>query len=98
MENSENSFDVGGVYKHRLIDDSVFICVPHYSDKIGKIVQYKKEGDRYNKTFNTYFLNCYITEDLKEVFVCRENYEMLGYINKSYKLSEDREYIYEIRT
>ena len=84
-----------GVYRLKGNKDSIFICIPSAETSIGKLVQYKNNGKMYEKTGISYFLNCYQEDDIKSLFLNRDNYDMLGMIGNNFVISEDELYILE---
>ena len=81
-----------GVYCLNAISakDMLFVCVPCSGAHVAKLVQYKHTSKGvYKKTGISYFLNGYKTDDIKSMFLRRENYEILGRIGSNYCLSED---------
>ncbi len=87
-------FVKNGVYKlNNCNEDFIFICVPAAGNCMGKLVQYKNNGNIYEKTGVNFFLNCYIEGDIKSLFLNRDNYEMLGLIGENFVLSEDEQQI-----
>jgi hypothetical protein len=75
------------------------LCVSTTSIQIGKLVQYRtdtprKPGSMYEKTGVTYFLDCFYEDDVKSIFVKRENYELVGKVGFDYELSSNGQYLY----
>lgn len=91
---TNNYFIKDGVYKFNLTnEDIIFVCVPSGGTSIGKLVQYENNGNMYEKTGITYFLNCFCDGDIKALFVNRSNYEMLGMLGHNYVMSDDDYFI-----
>lgn len=90
-----NCFVADGVYTLNMIsdDDIIFVCTPSTGSTIGKLVQYKWNGNLYAKTGVSYFLNRYNSDDIKSVFLKRENYEIIGSLCQNFVMSDDEEYI-----
>ena len=85
-----------GLYKFKDIrdNDSLFLCEAVEGNNIGKLVVFKKISERlYKRTKVSYFLNAYIKGDIKELFIRRANYDMVGMINNNYRFNESKEYI-----
>lgn len=81
-----------GVYKfNNSEDDFVFVCMPAMDSIMGKLVQYRNNGNIYEKTGVNFFLNCYIEGDIKSLFLNRENYEIIGMIGQNFVLSKDEQ-------
>jgi len=88
--NLNEYFVKNGVYKlNNYSEDSIFICMSTAGDTIGKLVQFDLHDGIYEKTNNTYFLNSYMENDIKSLFVKRENYEMLGMLEQNFVINED---------
>ena len=86
-------FVKNGIYKLNNTDDEfIFLCTSS-SQSIGKLVQYKLNGSLYEKTGVTYFLNSYHEGDVKSLFVCRENYDIIGMLGQNFVLSDNEQYI-----
>lgn len=83
-----------GVYKLNGISDYLFLCTS-CNNTIGKLVQYiyNKDIDTYEKTSITYFLNFYSEDDVKSLFLRRQNYEIVGMLNKNFMLSDDASFL-----
>ena len=47
----------------------------------------------YEKTGVSYFLNSYNENDIKSIFLKRENYEMLGMIGQNFVMSDNEEFV-----
>lgn len=101
MDNEENIdyFIRDGVYRMNGFDEYLFLCVSTTSIQIGKLVQYRtdtprKPGSIYEKTGVTYFLDCFYEDDVKSIFVKRENYELVGKVGFDYELSSNSQYLY----
>ena len=93
-----NSFVSNGVYAYKGIYDCVWVCQPCYEDVIGKLVQYKKSSKTtFEKTELVYFLNSYFEDDVKSLFLKRENYDMIGLVGKNFELSADTDKTYLVR-
>lgn len=91
-------FRCKGVYSFKDNRDVVFVCLPSANNLIGKLVQYKKcSNTLFEKTNIAYFLSIYFDDDIKSVFVNRENYDMIGLVGNNFTLSEDDEQQYLIR-
>lgn len=92
-----NYFVQDGVYKMKSCEDYIFICMSSANTSIGKLVQYKYDEDKklYVQTGNTYFLNTYMENDIKTLFLKRENYDMVGLLGQNFVLSDDELYILE---
>ena len=92
-----NTFIDGGVYKLKNTqNDIIFIC-KSVCNSMGKLVQYYCEevtpkNKLYTKTGNSYFLNSYVSGEFKELFLKRENYDMVGKLDCNYFASLDREH------
>lgn len=81
------------------VEKGVYI-IPNYKDlflcervnnRIGKLVLYNKiSKDIYERTQIQYFLNYYKENDIKELFLNAENYELMGIIDINFKLSADK--------
>jgi hypothetical protein len=85
-----------GIYQLKQVrdNDSLFLCEAVNGNDIGKLVVFKKISDRLFKRTNVgYFLNAYMRGDIKELFIRRDNYDMVGMINDNYKFNEDKEYL-----
>jgi len=93
LDDLVNTFIEDGIYKLKNFKESIFVCSSSSSDHIGKLTQYIKDGNIYEKTNITYFLNCYLTDDLKELFLKRENYDMIGKIGVNFDYYDDKHYI-----
>lgn len=86
-------FVKNGIYKLNNTDDEfIFLCTSS-SQSIGKLVQYKLNGSLYEKTGVNYFLNSYYEGDVKSLFVCRENYDIIGMLGQNFVLSDNEQYI-----
>ena len=92
------TFNLFEVYIYKDCPEMIFVCVPCYGDAIGKIVQYKKNGDMWEKTGNTFFLNFYFEGELKALFLNRDNYDVIGKIGVNSEFSQDEEQTYLMRT
>ena len=92
-----NVFVKDGVYVLKDLRGSLFVCVDCHQATIGKLVEYKKDGNIYEKTGNSFFLNFYYENDVKEIFLNRDNYDMIGLLGVNYILSEDDERTYLLR-
>lgn len=89
----EVAFVINGVYLMKSCRDIAFICQPCYNDSIGKLIQYKRDGQIFEKTGISYFLNCYFEGDIKSIFLNPENYDFLGVIGDCYKLADEGRYL-----
>lgn len=90
-----NSFVAGGIYTLKEFDTGIFLC-ESVTPEIGKLTFFKEvEPKLFKRTLNSYFLNCYFEGDLKQLFVKRENYEMIGKLGTNYILSNDKKWIKE---
>ena len=87
-----------GVYKLKGIDDYLFLCTS-CNNSIGILVQYiyNNDIDTYEKTSVTYFLNFYTENDVKSLFLRRQNYEIEGMLNKNFMLSDDTSFLRRIK-
>lgn len=86
-----------GVYSLRDVRGNLFVCTECYQGTIGKLVQYKKDGNLYEKTGTSFFLNYFYEGDVKEIFLNRENYDMIGMIGVNFEISEDDDRTYLMR-
>ena len=88
-----------GVYLFKGIYEYLYVCdTCSREGLIGKLVQYRKQTPTmYEKTNIAYFLNCYKEDDIKSLFLSRDNYELIGVIGKNFKLSEDKDQSYLIK-
>ena len=92
-----NNFIDGGVYKLKNTEnDIIFIC-NSVCGSMGKLTQYycdeiTPKNKLYIKTGNSYFLNSYVAGDYKELFLKRDNYDMVGKLDCNYFASLDREH------
>lgn len=83
-----------GVYKlNNGSNEFIFVCMPSTGTTIGKLVQYKLNDTMYEKTGVSYFLNSYNENDIKSIFLKRENYEMLGMIGQNFVMSDNEEFV-----
>ena len=74
-----------GIYKLKSLSSDIFLCESLEGNRIGKLVRYEKIGsDLYRRTDICYFINSYKEGDIKELFISRDNYEMLGMVDKNY--------------
>lgn len=92
-----NVFVKDGVYALKDLRDSLFVCVDCHQGTIGKLVEYKRDGTIYEKTGNSFFLNFYYEDDVKEIFLNRDNYDMIGLLGVNYEFSLDEEQTYLLR-
>ena len=100
MESIEDYFIGGGVYKLNKMeeDNCIFLCVPACGTHIAKLVMYETKNIKtrtYQRTATSYFLNCYKQDDVKSLFLNRDNYEMIGRLGVNFCLSQDEKYILE---
>ncbi len=80
----------GGIYKANKINDGVFLCQAVEGNNIGKLTYYSELGKGcYTETKMTYFLNFFEIGDVKELFISRENYDMLGKLGINYQLEDN---------
>ena len=94
-----------GIYIHKQIGnyETLFICEASFAIPVGKLVQYitkdNPKGEAYwERTSIQYFLNNYIEDDIRELFVDRNNYEQVGMINNNFKfVGEDRKILIKQR-
>ena len=87
-------FVKNGVYKlNNSTEEFIFVCLPCSNCKLGKLSQYKKVEEIYERTGINYFLNYYIEGDIKSLFLNRQNYEMLGMIGQNFVMSPDEQKI-----
>lgn len=77
-----------GIYKLKSMSlDTVFLCTSCAQTNLGKLCQFKKdENGNYFSTGVTYFLNYYKDNDIKSLFLNRQNYEMIGMIGNNFIL------------
>ena len=93
------SFVSDGVYIHKLLNTCIFVCIPCYEDTIGKLVRYEKNsGSMWEKTSLSYFLNHYYEDDIKELFLDRTKYDMIGKIGINFEFSKDDDRRYVLRS
>lgn len=96
MDSLNKIFVDRGIYQLKQFRDnsSVFLCEALQGNSIGKLVVYKEtEPKLYERTDVSYFLNAYYAGDLKELFIKRDNYDMIGMLQSNYVLSEDKKYL-----
>lgn len=98
MDKYTDHFVSGGIYSLNILetDKNIFLCLPTGGSYIAKLVMYRPvmdKGDTFEKTSTSYFLNCYKPDDIKSLFLNRDNYEMVGKIGINYCLSDDQNYI-----
>lgn len=89
-----------GIYQLKQVRDnnSVFLCEALTGDRIGKLVVFNKISDRlFKRTSVAYFLNAYLKGDVKELFIRRDNYDMIGLIGSNYRFNESKEYIVDCK-
>jgi len=98
-----DGFIENGIYVLKSSDtmESIFVCFS-VNGGIGKIVEYRTDEPRspkaiYEKTGNTYFLNCYKVGDFKSLLLNIDNYDMVGMIGNNYYLSEDDDKTYILK-
>ena len=88
----EQQFISYGVYSLNALsaEHTLFVCVPCSGAHVAILVQYIQNTKRiYKNTGISYFLNGYKTDDIKSMFLRRENYEIVGRVGSNYCLSED---------
>lgn len=89
-----NYFVTNGVYIFKGDYNSLFVCTPVGTELIGKLTQFKKNTDTlYERTCISYFLNCYRDDDIKSIFLDRQNYDMIGQIGINFEFSKDEKYL-----
>lgn len=82
-----------GIYKLKDTKKNIFLC-ESTSSTIGKIVLFEEvSAELFERTSIAYFLNIYKEGDLKELFVNRENYDMVGKVDDNYILSDDGRFL-----
>lgn len=89
-----DSFVSGGCYCLKEQYDNMFVCMPAAGNSMGKLVQYRKQTPTmWERTGITHFLNIYFDNDVKELFLNRDNYDMIGRLGDNYELSADEDYV-----
>ena len=87
-------FIAGGVYSFHGDRVNLYVCLPCFENIIGKLVQYKKVNKAaWEKTNITYFLNSLPEDDIKSLFLDRENYEIEGRLELNYYLSDKQDFL-----
>ena len=92
-----DTFVNNGVYIHKCVPKCIFVCIECYEDAIGKLIVYNKNGNMWEKSCISYFLNHYYADDMKELFLDRKNYDMIGMIGNNFEFSKDEENMYVLR-
>ena len=83
-----------GIYKLNSVSDSIFLCEAIGANYIAKLVNYKQLlRDCWERTDTSYFITTYSENDIKSIFILRENYDMLGMIDNNFVFCDDRKYI-----
>ena len=83
-----------GIYKLKSLSTDIFLCEPLQNSGIGKLTRYEHLGeDLYRRTEICYLINSYKEGDIKELFINRDNYEMLGMIGKNYSKERNGRFI-----
>ena len=84
-------FVENGVYLHKQIGNNktLFICESSVGMSVGKLVQYVTKDDPSGEAYwerspIQYFLNNYIEDDIKGLFVDCNNYEQIGKIDNNF--------------
>lgn len=86
-------FVTDGVYKlNNSNDEFIFVCETS-NINTGKLIQYKNVGGVYERTDLCYFLHTYKEDDIKSLFLNRENYEILGMLGQNFVMSKDRKQV-----
>ena len=86
-----------GIYKLKTVSDSIFLCEALTGNRIGKLVQYKKEKNHWKRTNFAYFITTYSEDEVKSIFIVRENYDMLGRIDVNYVFRDNKQVIQELK-
>ena len=82
-----------GIYKLKDTKNNIFLC-ESTSSTIGKIVLFEEVSkELFKRTNIAYFLNIFKEGDLKELFVNRENYDMVGKVDDNYILTDDKMFL-----
>ena len=83
-----------GVYQLKQDKDSIFLCKSVSGNSIGKLMMYNRVSERiFEKSSICYFLNSYTEGDIKELFINRKNYEMLGRVDHNFVLTPNDQYL-----
>ena len=89
---SDDVFIQDHIYALPILTHTIFLCEDMMG--IGKLVKYDKVSKiEYMRSSIQYFLNTYISGDVKSIFLDIHNYELLGVLNKNYIISSDRQII-----
>jgi len=86
------------VYFFKGLNDTVFVCISCYEDAIGKLEQYRKNGDIFEKTGIAYFLSQCPDDSLKSLFINPEKYDLIGRIGFNFEFSKDENRTYLLRS
>lgn len=89
----ETSFIACGVYFHKP-SCALFVCLPCAHSTLGKLVRFTRIGDGvYESTNVSYFLNYFKSDDLKSIFLNRQNYDIMGWVGENFSLSSDGRFL-----
>lgn len=86
------------VYSLKMGGDHVFLCSTSASNTMGRLTRYNKVGCTekeiiYEKTGISYFLNYYPEDDIKALFVDRDNYDIIGKLQDNFELKDNKKYL-----
>lgn len=85
MMDLTTNFVDNGVYKLKNLPKDIFLCSAVQGYGMGKLVRYENVGSKtYRETNMCYFISCYAEDDIKALFIDRNNYDMLGMLDKNY--------------
>lgn len=100
MDNAEllEYFAADYVYSFKMGGDYVFLCSSSASNTMGKLIRYNKIGCTeeeiiYEKTGISYFLNWYQEDDIKGLFVDRDNYDIIGKLEDNFELKNNKKHL-----
>ena len=100
MKDINKVFVDKGIYQLKQVTqkNAIFLCESITGERIGKLVLFNKISERvYKRSSVAYFLNAYLKGDVKELFINRNNYDMIGLVGKNYRFTDSKEYIVDCK-